>query len=150
MPEDKKNNENNKEILDDEIFGEEIFSTEKAYGQEETLDDQGLVADIRGNDYQDKENIVNQVRQKILERRNINSLKPEISSDDIDASWQQANVDGEESSLGGQPTPDQDQIDEISRPWGLINKSDEELNTDQKRKIMNKKRQQAEEDGLKD
>lgn len=60
------------------------------------------------------------------------SLSPEISGGDIDASWQTANVAGEETVGGSAPTPDQDVVDELGAAAGLTYDDDEPLNSDAK------------------
>ena len=60
------------------------------------------------------------------------SLSPEISGGDVDASWQTANVAGEETVGGSAPTPDQDVVDELGAAAGLIYEDDEPLNSDAK------------------
>ena len=60
------------------------------------------------------------------------SLSPEISGGDLDASWQTANVAGEETVGGSAPTPDQDVVDELGAAAGLIYEDDEPLNSDAK------------------
>lgn len=56
-----------------------------------------------------------------------NSLSPGISGGDIDASWQTANIAGEETVGGSSPTPDQDVVDELGEAAGLTYKDDEPL-----------------------
>lgn len=56
---------------------------------------------------------------------------PELAADDIDAAWDEANV-GEETVGGTNPTPDQDQVDEIGEAAGLTYEDDEPLNTGEK------------------
>lgn len=61
-----------------------------------------------------------------------NSLSPRISGGDIDASWQTANVAGEETVGGSSPTPDQDVVDELGAAAGLTYDDDEPLDSDKK------------------
>jgi hypothetical protein len=61
-----------------------------------------------------------------------NSLSPEISGGDLDASWQTGNVAGEEAVGGSAPTPDQDRVDELGAAAGLVYRDDEPLNSDAK------------------
>jgi len=61
-----------------------------------------------------------------------NSLSPEISGGDLDASWQTGNVAGEETVGGSAPTPDQDLVDELGAAAGLHYEDDEPLNSDAK------------------
>jgi hypothetical protein len=60
------------------------------------------------------------------------SLSPEITGGDIDASWQTANVAGEETVGGSVSTPDQDIVDNLGAAAGLTYKDDEPLDYDQK------------------
>ncbi len=60
------------------------------------------------------------------------SLSPEITAGDVDASWQTANVAGEETLGGSAPTPDQDIVDNLGAAAGLTYKDDEPLDYDQK------------------
>src|SRR5215211_8028151 len=61
-----------------------------------------------------------------------NSLSPEITGGDIDASWQTANQAGEETVGGSSPTPDQDVVDELGQAAGLLYRDDEPLDYDAK------------------
>ena len=61
-----------------------------------------------------------------------NSLSPEITGGDIDASWQTANQAGEETVGGSAPTPDQDVVDELGQAAGLIYRDTEPLDYDAK------------------
>jgi hypothetical protein len=61
-----------------------------------------------------------------------NSLSPKITGGDIDASWQTANVAGEETVGGSAPTPDQDVVDQLGEAAGLTYGDDEPLDYDAK------------------
>jgi hypothetical protein len=67
-----------------------------------------------------------------------NSLSPEITGGDIDASWQTANQAGEEAVGGSVSTPDQDVVDELGSAAGLNYKDDEPLDYD--RKVLDRDR----------
>jgi hypothetical protein len=56
-----------------------------------------------------------------------NSLSPEITGGDIDASWQSANQAGEETVGGSVATPDQDVVEELGEAAGLTYRDDEPL-----------------------
>lgn len=60
------------------------------------------------------------------------SLSPDITAGDVDASWQTANVAGEEALGGTVPTPDQDIVDNLGKAAGLNYNDDEPLNSDKK------------------
>lgn len=61
-----------------------------------------------------------------------NSLSPELTGGDLDASWQTANQAGEETVGGSAPTPDQDVVDELGRAAGLNYRDTEPLDYDAK------------------
>jgi hypothetical protein len=61
-----------------------------------------------------------------------NSLSPEITGGDLDASWQTANQAGEETVGGSTPTPDQDVVDELGKAAGLTYRDTEPLDYDAK------------------
>jgi hypothetical protein len=67
-----------------------------------------------------------------------NSLSPEITGGDIDASWQTANQAGEETVGGSVSTPDQDVVDDLGSAAGLTYKDDEPLDYD--RKVLDRDR----------
>ncbi len=59
------------------------------------------------------------------------SLSPTLSGGDIDAAWDEANV-GEEAVAGGNPTPDQDVVEEIGEAMGLTYEDNEEIGMEEK------------------
>jgi hypothetical protein len=61
-----------------------------------------------------------------------NSLSPEITGGDIDASWQTANQAGEETVGGSVSTPDQDVVDDLGEAAGLTYRDGEPLDYDAK------------------
>ena len=56
-----------------------------------------------------------------------NSASPRLTGGDVDANWQNAESQGDESPGGDNPTPDQDVVDEIGRALGVEYADDEEL-----------------------
>jgi hypothetical protein len=56
-----------------------------------------------------------------------NSASPRLTGGDVDANWQNAEAQGDESPGGDNPTPDQDVVDEIGRALGVEYADDEEL-----------------------
>ena len=56
-----------------------------------------------------------------------NSASPRLTGGDVDANWQAAESQGDESPGGDNPTPDQDVVDEIGRALGVEYADDEEL-----------------------
>lgn len=61
-----------------------------------------------------------------------NSVSPELSGGDLDASWQTANQAGEETVGGSVSTPDQDVVDELGEAAGLTYRAGEPLDYDAK------------------
>jgi hypothetical protein len=71
-------------------------------------------------------------RQKLVDRlREHNSQSPELSGGDIDADWDKSHV-GEEAVGGGNPTPDQDVVEELGQAVGLTYEDNEELDLEGK------------------
>ena len=56
-----------------------------------------------------------------------NSASPRLTGGDVDANWQNAESQGDESPGGDNPTPGQDVVDEIGRALGVEYADDEEL-----------------------
>ena len=84
-------------------------------------------------DFEDRQDLAIGGRDELLEELDEHhSLSPEISGGDIDASWQTANIAGEETVGGSAPTPDQDVVDELGAAAGLSYRDDEPLNSDAK------------------
>jgi hypothetical protein len=84
-------------------------------------------------DFAERQQLAVGGRDELLEELDEHhSLSPEISGGDLDASWQTANVAGEEAVGGSAPTPDQDVVDELGMAAGLIYEDDEPLNSDAK------------------
>jgi hypothetical protein len=85
------------------------------------------------DDFAERQKLAVGGRDDLLEElEEHNSLSPKISGGDIDASWQTANVAGEETVGGSSPTPDQDRVDELGEAVGLTYADDEPLNSDKK------------------
>jgi len=85
------------------------------------------------DDFEERQDLAVGGRDELLEELDEHhSLSPEISGGDLDASWQTANVAGEETVGGSAPTPDQDMVDELGTAAGLIYEGDEPLNSDAK------------------
>lgn len=84
-------------------------------------------------DFAERQKLAVGGRDELLEELDEHhSLSPEISGGDLDASWQTANVAGEETVGGSAPTPDQDVVDELGAAAGLHYEDDEPLNSDAK------------------
>ena len=63
--------------------------------------------------------------------RDHTDTSPTLSGGDIDAAWEDADV-GEESVGGGNPTPDQDEVDEIGKAMGVTFQDNEPLDFTEK------------------
>lgn len=70
-------------------------------------------------------------RQLTDKLREHTDTSPTLSGGDIDAAWEDADV-GEESVGGGNPTPDQDEVDEIGKAMGLTYEDNEPLDFTEK------------------
>ncbi|HEX2979868.1 MAG TPA: DUF6335 family protein [Anaerolineaceae bacterium] len=80
------------------------------------------------DDFADRQNF-NTGREELVDKlEEYTGRSPEISADDIDAAWQDADQAGEETVGGTNPTPDQDIVEEIGEAAGLTYKDDEPLN----------------------
>lgn len=64
-----------------------------------------------------------QLQEKLREHTD---TSPILSGGDVDAAWEDADV-GEESVGGGNPTPDQDMVDEIGEAMGVTFQDNEPL-----------------------
>ncbi len=63
------------------------------------------------------------------ERLEYHSVNPGLTGGDVDADWQGAESSGEETPGGHAPTPDQDEVDEIGRAYGMEIPDNQELHT---------------------
>jgi hypothetical protein len=70
-----------------------------------------------------------------------NSSSPADSGGDIDADWEEVNTSGEESFAGGNPTPDQSNVEENAQTMGIEFADDEPLDID---KILERDRKRFE------
>jgi hypothetical protein len=52
---------------------------------------------------------------------------PELTAGDVDAKWEDAYAQGDESPGGDNPTPDQDRVDDIGRALGVQYQDNQEL-----------------------
>ena len=69
--------------------------------------------------------------QLIKKLRDHHATSPALSGGDVDAAWEDADV-GEESVGGGNPTPDQNEVDELGEAMGLSYEAGEPLHTTEK------------------
>lgn len=63
------------------------------------------------------------------EQQEQHSVSPRLIGGDVDADWQGAEDSGEETPGGHAPTPDQDEVDEIGRAFGMEIPDNQELQT---------------------
>jgi hypothetical protein len=84
-------------------------------------------------DFAERQNLAVGGREELEEElEEHHSVSPDLSGGDLDASWQTANVAGEETVGGTAPTPDQDIVDNLGAAAGLTYEDDEPLNSDKK------------------
>jgi len=67
---------------------------------------------------------INQLAEKLREHTD---TSPILSGGDVDAAWEETAI-GEELVGGSNPTPDQDEVDEIGRAMGVTFEDNEPLN----------------------
>ena len=77
--------------------------------------------------------------QTIKKLREHHESSPALSGGDVDAAWEDADV-GEESVGGGNPTPDQNEVDELGEAMGLSYEAGEPLHTTEKLEDRDKHR----------
>ncbi len=75
----------------------------------------------------------------IKKLREHNATSPALSGGDVDAAWEDADV-GEESVGGGNPTPDQNVVDELGEAMGVNYEDGEPLHTEEKLEDRDKNR----------
>ena len=79
--------------------------------------------------------------QKLAERlRENTSVDPSLSGGDIDAEWDMAESQGDEAAGGSQPTPGQNNVEEIGRALGITYADDEELKVGEKERSRDEHR----------
>lgn len=84
-------------------------------------------------DFTERQQLAMGGRDELLEELDEHhSLSPDLSGGDLDASWQTANVAGEEAVGGSAPTPDQDIVEALGTAAGLTYEDDEPLNSNAK------------------
>lgn len=65
---------------------------------------------------------------ELIERLRVhNSSSPKDAGGDIDADWEEVNTSGEESFAGGNPTPDQSDVEENAHAMGINFEDNEPL-----------------------
>ena len=130
-------------IESNEIFGDDIVVSE----QGESFDIESPVAyGIRPGDSSPE--AISGAIKSINSQNSDEASSPDIASNDVDADWKRAADTGEEGSLGPNPTPDQDQVDEVSGPWGTDYRSKELLNIRKKARRLEQEKIVDEEEGL--
>ena len=70
-------------------------------------------------------------KELVEKLREHTDTSPTLSGGDIDAAWEDADV-GEESVGGGNPTPDQDEVEEIGKAMGVTFEDNEPLDFTEK------------------
>lgn len=83
--------------------------------------------------FEDRQGLAMGGRKVLKEELEVhNSKSPRLSGGDIDASWEDSDVSGEESVGGSSPTPDQDVVEELGQALGITYQDDEPLHTEEK------------------
>jgi flagellar capping protein FliD len=83
--------------------------------------------------------------QSLTEQLNeYHEVSPELSGDDLDAAWSQAEVAGEEAVGGTAPTPDQDLVDRLGAAVGLEMDDKAPLGTEKTLELRDAKRWELE------
>jgi hypothetical protein len=78
---------------------------------------------------------------KLAERlRENNGTDPSLSGGDIDARWDMAESQGDETASGSMPTPEQNDVQEIGEAIGITYQDNEELRVGEKERDRDKRR----------
>jgi hypothetical protein len=136
---DKGNKEASKAVSS-EIFGEPLEDSEMTDVNPVQNED---VTTSLNSDQDFEREAVSGIKKTFRSTKEETSTSPEVTSNDIDADWQNDTA-SEEVSLGDNPTPDQDQIDAISHPWGTDYDTDEELDVQKRARILEQDREDDE------
>jgi hypothetical protein len=83
-------------------------------------------------DFEERQSFTSGSAELADKLRQHHSKKPDLSGGDVDASWEDMDVAGEEGVGGTAPTPDQDVVDELGDAYGISYDSEEPLNTEEK------------------
>lgn len=100
---------------------ENVLEDMAQYTQDEDIQDE----------FADRQSLHQGSQGLLMKLREHHSKSPDLTADDIDAAWDDANV-GDEAVGGTAPTPDQDQVDELGEAVGLIYEDDEPLDIQDK------------------
>lgn len=139
----KKTNNIGEDDLVGEIFGEDLLTSDLEDEETEVLPDSDLISEVE-NDEEDDSQTISGVKKSLDNLKKRTSSPGDIVDGDIDADWEAAETVGEESVLGDNPTPDQDQVEGIGSPWGIKYDSSEELNV--KKKIRQREDERIEDE----
>lgn len=83
--------------------------------------------------------------QSLVEQLNeYHEVSPELSGDDLDAAWSQAEAGGEEAVGGTAPTPDQDLVDRLGAAVGIEIDDKTSLRTTESLELRDDKRWELE------
>jgi len=89
-----------------------------------------MAPDVPGIDSDELDGMVDAgSRQMQRDLQEHHAVSPILSGGDVDAAWQEAESTGEETPGGHAPTPDQDEVDEIGRAYGMEIPDNQELHT---------------------
>lgn len=138
VADNKKINNRDSDNIGSQVFGEEILPSEIEDDRVEVSPDSDLVTAPEG-EADDGSQYISSIK-KTLKSSNQKTGSPSVSADDIYSDLENADIIGEESSLGDNPTPDQDQIESIGEPWGIEYDENEDLNVSRKIRQREKER----------
>lgn len=126
--------------VSEEIFGEPLEDNEE---KESILTQNEDTVSGLNKDFGNEKEAVSGIQSSLRSAKEKTDTSPGITSDDIDANWEEPNVT-EEVSMGENPTPDQDQVDALSRLWGTNYKPEELLDVQKKARELEQRRENDE------
>ncbi|MFA7254246.1 MAG: DUF6335 family protein [Patescibacteria group bacterium] len=140
-------NNNNKGKLARDIFGEEVVSYDETLSERENEIVSPYDQLNPDEDYTSEADSGYKHSKKVADL--LTDSEPGLSSNDLDANWESSQNTGEEDSAGSVETPDQDQIDSISEPWGTSYQDEEALDVNKKENMLEHKKEEDDIEGLK-
>ena len=138
--------DDNEKELKEEMLGQDLTQSDEIEIDNTTSPE--LFDEGPDHDVEKAKKVQSGIRHTFNKAKKINDTSPELTSGDIDADWvNEPNTSGDETSMGDNATPDQDQVDELARPWGLA-RNNEELNLNKKRRDLENEKKHDEEEQL--
>jgi hypothetical protein len=131
----EENNFNQEKDVTNQVFGEPIEDSELP--PTEVIE--GDVSTSLNPDEDFTKGAFSGIDNLVHHSEKITDQSPDLTSGDIDAGWEESTAT-EETSLGENPTPDQDQVDAVSSRWGTDYEDTEELNVERKVNVLEQER----------